>query len=62
MANDDDAPRPAAPFDIGQPLDLLSLAELEARIEALQREIARVEAAIKAKQAAGAAAAAFFRK
>jgi len=62
MTNDDESPRPAAHFEIGQPLDLLSVAELEARIEALQQEIARLEEAIKSKRAAGAAAEAFFRK
>jgi uncharacterized small protein (DUF1192 family) len=62
LPNDDDAPLPAAPFELGQPLDLLPLAELDARIEALRREIARLEAAIKSKQAAGAAAEAFFKK
>ncbi|WP_442756519.1 DUF1192 domain-containing protein [Methylocystis sp. JAN1] len=62
MSNDDDAPRPAAPFQIGQPPDLLSVAELEARIAALRQEIARLEAAVRAKQAASAAAESFFRK
>ncbi|MDP3068534.1 MAG: DUF1192 domain-containing protein [Methylocystis sp.] len=57
----DDAPRPVA-FEIGQPLDLLSVAELEERIERLRLEIARLEAARAAKQAASAAAEAFFRK
>ncbi|ULO25543.1 DUF1192 domain-containing protein [Methylocystis sp. SB2] len=57
----DDAPRPAA-FEIGQPLDLLSVAELDERIERLRQEIARLEAKRADKQAASAAAEAFFRK
>ncbi|PWB91195.1 DUF1192 domain-containing protein [Methylocystis sp. MitZ-2018] len=57
----DDTPRPAA-FEIGQPLDLLSVAELDERIERLRQEIARLEAKRAAKQAASAAAEAFFRK
>jgi uncharacterized small protein (DUF1192 family) len=62
MSTDEEAPRPAAHFEIGQPLDLLSVAELEARIEALRAEIARLEAAVTSKQAASAAAEAFFKK
>lgn len=61
MRIDKEAPRPAPSFEIGQPADLLSVAELGARIDALRLEIARLEAAMKAKQAA-AAAEAFFRK
>jgi len=57
----DDAPRPAA-VEIGQPLDLLSVAELDERIARLRQEIARLEDARAAKQAANAAAEAFFRK
>ncbi|PPD46077.1 MAG: hypothetical protein CTY15_01435 [Methylocystis sp.] len=62
MNGDDDTPRPAPPLEIGKPLDLLSVAELEARIKALRHEIARLEAAVAAKRAANAAAEAFFRK
>ncbi|MGD9657507.1 MAG: DUF1192 domain-containing protein [Methylocystis sp.] len=61
-SEEDDAPRRPAPFEIGQPLDLLSLAEIDERIETLRQEIARLEAARAAKQAAGAAADAFFKK
>jgi uncharacterized small protein (DUF1192 family) len=59
---DDDAPRRPTPFEIGQPLDLLSIAEIDERIERLRQEIARLEAARVAKQAASAAADAFFKK
>ncbi len=62
MSSDEDAPRPRPTFEIGQPLDLLSVAEIELRIAALKEEIARLEAAAEAKRAAGAAAEAFFRK
>ncbi len=58
----DDAPPRLAAFEIGQPLDLLSIAELDERIERLRQEIARLEAARAAKQAASAAADAFFKK
>lgn len=59
---DDDAPRPRPAYDIGQPLDLLSIAELESRILMLKEEIDRLEAAAQAKRAATSAAEAFFRK
>lgn len=56
------APRPApGRHDIGQPLDLLSVAELDERIEALKAEIERLAAARAAKAASRAAAAAFFK-
>lgn len=59
---DDDARRRPTVHEIGQSLDLMSVAEIEARIEALRAEIERLEAARAAKQAAGSAAEAFFRK
>ncbi len=62
MIMEDDAPRPRPTLEIGQPLDLLSVTELEERIAALRAEIARLEEARDAKQAASAAAEAFFRK
>jgi uncharacterized small protein (DUF1192 family) len=58
------APRRAPPLaatKIGQPLDLLSVAELDERIEALKAEIERLAAARAAKAASRAAAAAFFK-
>jgi uncharacterized small protein (DUF1192 family) len=61
-SEEDEAPRRPAAFEIGQPLDLLSIAELDERIERLRQEIARLEAARAAKQAASAAAEVFFRK
>lgn len=46
---------------VGESLDLLSVSELEQRVEALEAEIARVKAAITAKKASKNAADAFFR-
>lgn len=56
------APRKApTQHEIGQPLDLLSAAELAARIEILKQEILRLEAAIKQREATKVAASAFFK-
>jgi uncharacterized small protein (DUF1192 family) len=59
---EDEKPRPAAGYVLGQPLDGLSLSELDARVEELRREIARLEATRARKQAAQTAAEAVFRK
>ena len=48
--------------DIGQPLDALSIGELEERIDLLRTEIARLEAAIAARRATKAAAADVFKR
>ena len=64
MALDDDpfAPPPKKPaHEIGQPLDQLSVAEIEERVALLRAEIARLEQARNAKAASRDAAAAFFR-
>ncbi len=58
----DEKPRPAASHALGQPLDALSIAEFDERIALLRAEISRLEAAREKKQAANAAAAAFFKK
>jgi uncharacterized small protein (DUF1192 family) len=56
------APRKApATHEIGQSIDLLSARELAERIETLRQEIARLEAAIKAREATRQAASAFFK-
>ena len=55
------APKKKPAHEIGQPLEALSLHELEERIELLREEIARLEVARAAKQASAAAAAAFFK-
>jgi uncharacterized small protein (DUF1192 family) len=46
---------------IGEDLSLLSVAELETRIGALEAEIARIREALAGKQTSKAAADAFFR-
>jgi uncharacterized small protein (DUF1192 family) len=57
------APRKTAlTHEIGQPIDALSVHELEERIELLKAEIARLETAIKARQATKDAASAFFKR
>lgn len=60
--DDEEVRRPRPALEIGQPLELLSVAELEARIAALEAEIRRLESARDAKRAANAAAEAFFKK
>jgi len=62
MRDDDDRPRKAVSHEIGQPLDTLSLSDLDERIALLRAEIARIEAARTAKQAAQGAADAFFKR
>lgn len=57
----DDLPKKKPDMVIGENLDLMSVAELEHRIQTLESEIARIRAAIAAKQASKAAADAFFR-
>ncbi|KAA5601209.1 DUF1192 domain-containing protein [Blastochloris sulfoviridis] len=53
---DDDEPRRKVVHDIGQPLDALSVGELEERIELLRAEIARLEVALAARRASRDAA------
>lgn len=62
MKIDDEAPLPRPKFEIGQPLDLLSVREIDETIEALREEISRLETARAAKASASVAAEAFFRK
>ncbi|XYD08482.1 DUF1192 domain-containing protein [Methylobacterium sp. NMS12] len=62
MRDDDDRPRKAVGHEIGQPLDTLSLGDLDERVALLRAEIARLEAARAAKQAAQGAADAFFKR
>jgi uncharacterized small protein (DUF1192 family) len=57
----DDLPKKKPDMVIGEPLDTLSVAELEQRIQALDSEIARVKAEITKKLATMNAANAFFR-
>jgi uncharacterized small protein (DUF1192 family) len=57
----EDPPARKPDIVLGENLDLLSVFELEQRIQALDSEIARIKAAIAAKQASKSAADAFFR-
>ena len=67
MAREDDDPFGVAPpkkpatHEIGQPLDTLSVDELDERMALLKAEIARLEEARVAKQASKLAADAFFK-
>jgi uncharacterized small protein (DUF1192 family) len=63
MSEDPDVPRKPKPAHaLGEPLDLVSIEEIDARIELLRAEIARLEAARRSKAAAKSAADAFFKK
>ena len=61
MDLDDTAPKRKPEIAIGEDLALLSVAELEQRIQVLEAEIARFKASIAGKQASKTAADAFFR-
>ncbi|MDB5651220.1 MAG: hypothetical protein JWL62_2740 [Hyphomicrobiales bacterium] len=66
-AREDDDPfgapvrKPPTRHEIGQPLDVLSVGELDERIGMLREEIARLEAVRTAKQDSKKAADAFFK-
>ncbi len=57
----DDPPKKPANMVIGEILDVVSVAELEQRIQALESEIIRVRAEIARKLASRNAADAFFK-
>jgi uncharacterized small protein (DUF1192 family) len=59
---DDDRPKKKIVHEIGQDLALLSIKELEERIELLNEEIARLKASIGGKQASRGVADSFFKK
>ena len=59
---DDVRPASAKQITLGEPLDVLSLGDLQERNSALEAEILRVKQEIGTKQAHGEAAAAFFKK
>lgn len=58
---DEARPKPAAAITIGEDLKRHSVAELEARIAALEAEISRTRTEIGAKKAHNAAASALFK-
>jgi uncharacterized small protein (DUF1192 family) len=58
---EDDLPKPARKLLVPPPLDMLGIDELNEYIVLLQAEIERVRAKIASKDAAKAAAAAFFK-
>jgi len=60
--DEDDRPKKKIVHEIGQDLTLLSVTELNARIELMREEIARLEADIKNKQASRSAADEFFKR
>jgi uncharacterized small protein (DUF1192 family) len=60
--DEDELPRPRPARLTKLPLDLLGVAELEAYIEELRTEIARVEDEVSRKTSHRSAADAFFRK
>jgi uncharacterized small protein (DUF1192 family) len=60
MLTDEDLPKKQKPFQIGQPLEEMSVAEITETIELLQAEIARLSEAAKTKSAHLSAADALF--
>lgn len=60
--DDDDRPKRKIAHEIGQDLALLSVKELEERVELLKEEIARLQADIARKGASRNAADLFFKK
>lgn len=60
-SEDDDRPKRKLAHEIGQDLALLSVEELRDRIALLQSEIARLDTAMKSKEATRSAADKFFR-
>jgi len=64
MDTDDLAPPPkkAKSYELGQDLSKLSVGDLEALIDALKAEIARVEQTLHAKQSSKSAAESVFKR
>ena len=58
----DDLPKKPAPIAVGDGLDILSVADLEHRVQALESEIVRIKAAIASKRASKTAADGFFKR
>ena len=60
--DEDDKPKKKIAHEIGQDLTLLSVQELEARVQLLRDEINRLEADMTQKRASRSAADAFFKR
>lgn len=60
-ADDEDRPRKKIAHEIGQDLSLLSIEELDERVQLLSDEIERLRAASASKQASRSAADKFFK-
>jgi uncharacterized small protein (DUF1192 family) len=60
--DEDDKPKKKVMHEIGQDLSLLSIEELNARIQLMHDEITRLEADIKSKRASRSAADQFFKR
>jgi uncharacterized small protein (DUF1192 family) len=60
--DEDDKPKKKVVHDIGQDLNLLSVEELDARVQLLRDEISRLEADMTQKRASRAAADTFFKR
>ncbi len=60
--DEDDKPKKKVVHEIGQDLTLLSVGELDARVQLLRDEIARLEADKKGKQASRSAADSVFKR
>jgi uncharacterized small protein (DUF1192 family) len=61
-ADDDDRPKKKIVHEIGQDLALLSIRELQERVELLKDEIVRLESAMASKQVSRSTADQFFKK
>jgi uncharacterized small protein (DUF1192 family) len=62
VSDEDDRPKKKLAHEIGQDLALLSIEELRERVALLKDEIARLEAAMAAKQVTRTSADAFFKR
>ncbi len=62
IIDEEDRPKKKLAHEIGQDVALLSIEELRDRIALLKEEIARLEAAVTAKQASRSSADQFFKK
>ncbi len=59
--DDEDRVKKLAPHEVGMPIDVMSIEELQQRIGLLEAEIGRLKAAIAAKQSTRSAADSLFK-